>query len=206
VNLSDTETTFINTQKIVGTDKSFFNELFSNATSDDVRKKELEGDYNSKLKKNIKLQNIKLIKNGLYDDSIEFETRLLVNEKIKNVGNLKIIDLPFIDKVYTRDIVTTETRNYDINYVNYENNASYNSTIILNIPDGKKFAEIPENKFYNYKRHSYSINFELLKPNSLKVSRIVSTPWDNITTAEYADYKKYVEEVIANEDQVVGYK
>lgn len=206
MNLSDTETTFINTQKIVGTDKSFFNELFSNATSDDVRKKELEGDYNSKLKKNIKLQNIKLIKNGLYDDSIEFETRLLVNEKIKNVGNLKIIDLPFIDKVYTRDIVTTETRNYDINYVNYENNASYNSTIILNIPDGKKFAEIPENKFYNYKRHSYSINFELLKPNSLKVSRIVSTPWDNITTAEYADYKKYVEEVIANEDQVVGYK
>lgn len=206
VNLSDKEITFTNTQKIIGTDKSYFNELFSNATSADVRKKELEEDYNSKLKKNIKLQDIKLIKNGLYDDSIEFETQLLVNEKIKNVGNLKIIDLPFIDKVYTRDIVTKETRNYDINYVKYENNANYNSTIILNIPADKKFTEIPENKTYTYKKHSYAINFELVTPNSLKVSRIVSTPWDNITPAEYADYKKYVEEVIANEDQVVGYK
>ncbi|MEO5778040.1 MAG: transglutaminase-like domain-containing protein [Flavobacterium sp.] len=206
VNLTDKEVTLINTQKIIGTDKSYFNELFSNATSDDVRKKELEEDYNSKLNKNIKLQNVKLIKNGLYDDSIEFETQLLVNEKIKNVGNLKIIDLPFIDKVYTRDIVTKEIRNYDINYINYENNSSYNSTIILNIPEGKKFTEIPESKTYTYKKHSYSINFELVKPNSLKISRIVSTPWDNITTAEYSDYKKYVEEVIANEDQVVGYK
>lgn len=206
VNLSDKEITVVNSQKIIGTDKSYFNELFSNATTEDVRKKELEEDYNSKLKKSIKLQDIKLVRNGLYDDSIEFETKLLVNEKIKNVGNLKIIDLPFIDKVYTRDIVTSETRNYDINYVRYENNASYNSTIVLNIPADKKFTEIPENKTYTYKKHSYSINFELVSPNSLKVSRIVSTPWDNITPAEYADYKKYVEEVIANEDQVVGYK
>lgn len=206
VNLSDSQITFTNRQKIIGTDKSYFNELFSNATSEDVRKKELEEDYNSKLKKNIKLQDIKLIKNELYDDSIEFETQLLVAEKIKNVGNLKIMDLPFIDKVYTRDIIAKETRNYDINYIKYENNLSYDSTIILNIPSDKKFTEIPENKTYAYKGHSYSINFELVKPNSLKVSRIVSTPWDNITTSEYADYKKYVEEVIANEDQVVGYK
>ncbi|WP_264521472.1 DUF3857 domain-containing protein [Flavobacterium sp. N1994] len=206
VNLSENEITLTNTHKVIGASKAYFNELFSEATTDDVRKKELEEDYNAKLKKNIKLQNIKLINNKSLDDSIEFETKLLVNEKIKNVGNLKIVDLPFIDKVYTRDIVAEENRNYDIKYITYENNLDYNSTIVLNIPADKKFTEIPENKSYTYKNHSYSINFELIKPNSLKVSRIVTTPWDNITTAEYADYKKYVEEVIANEDQVVGYK
>ncbi|WP_448931767.1 transglutaminase domain-containing protein [Flavobacterium sp.] len=206
INLTDTEAQFVNTQKVIGTNKSYFNELFSNATSEDIRKKELEEDYNSKLKKNIKLQNIKLIKNDVFEDSIEFETQLLVNEKIKNVGNLKIIDIPFIDKVYTRDIVNKETRNYDINYAAYENNSNYNSTIILNIPAGKKFTEVPENKTYTFKNHSYSINFELIQPNSLKVSRLVSTPWDNITSTEYAEFKKYVDEIIANEDQVVGYK
>lgn len=206
INLTDDEITFTNTHKINGVNKTYFNELFSNATSEDVRKKELEEDYNAKLKKNIKLQNVKLIKNDFFDNSIEFETQLSLNEKAKNVGSLKITDLPFIDKVYTRDIVNEETRNYDINYPTYENNSNYNSTIVLNIPVGKKFTEIPENKTYAYKNHNYSISFELVKPNSLKVTRVVATPWDNITTSEYADYKKYVDDVIANEDQVVGYK
>jgi len=206
IDVTDSDIKLTNTQKIVGTGKSYFNELFSNATSEDVRKKELEEDYNNKLKKSIKLQNIKLIKNTPFDESIEFETQLSINEKIKNVGSLKIIDLPFIDKVYTRDIIMKESRNYDINYISYENNSGYNSTLILNIPTDKKFTEIPENKTYTFKNHSYVINFELIKPNSLKVTRIVKTPWDNIPTSEYAVYKKYVEEVIANEEQIVGFK
>ncbi|MGL2966071.1 transglutaminase domain-containing protein [Flavobacterium sp. XGLA_31] len=206
VDLGDKDIKLINTQKIIGANKSYFNELFSTATSEDVRKKELEEDYNNKLKKSLKLENAKLITNNAFDDSIEFQTQLSVNEKIKSVGNLKIVDLPFIDKVYTRDIVAKETRNYDIKYITYENNYNYNSTIVMNIPADKKFTEIPENKNYTYKNHSYSISFELVKPNSLKVTRVVSTPWDNITAAEYPDYKKYVEEVIANEEQVVGFK
>jgi uncharacterized protein YlaN (UPF0358 family) len=76
----------------------------------------------------------------------------------------------------------------------------------LNVPEGKKFTEVPENKTFTYKNHNYSISFELVKPNSLKIVRIVKTPWDNITVAEYPAYKKYLEEVLSTEEQVVGFK
>jgi hypothetical protein len=206
VTINDNEIKYTNTHEIIGANKSYYNELFSNATSEDVRKKQFEDDFNGKLKKGVKLIEAKVNQNNTYDESINFETQVSVSEKIKNVGNLKIVDIPFIDKVYTRDVVNKETRNYDVNYISYENNLSYKTEIFMNIPEGKKFTEIPENKSYIYKNHKYEIAFELVKPNSLKITRKVNTPWDDITTTEYPEFKKYVEEVLTNEEQVIGFK
>ena len=206
VTVTDKEINFVNNRKVVGANKSYYNELFSSSTTEDVRKKDLEEQYNTKLKKGVKLVSAKLIKNETFDDSIEFETQLQISEKIKSVGNLKIIDIPFIDKVYTRDVIAQETRNYDIDYASYENNLDYNTAIFLNIPEDKKFTEVPENKTYKYKNHNYAISFELVKPNSLKITRIVKASWDNISVAEYPEFKQYIEDVLANEEQVVGFK
>jgi len=206
VTVTDTEVNFVNTHKVKGANKSYYNELFSNSTTEDVRKKDLEEQFSSKIKKGIKLQSVKVIKNDFFEEDIEFETQLKLTDKIKSVGNLKITDIPFVEKVYTRDIIAQETRNYDINYISYENNIDYSSTIFLNVPEGKKFTEIPESKVFTYKNHNYSITFELVKPNSLKIVRTVKTPWDNIKVADYPQYKAYLEEVLATEEQVVGFK
>jgi hypothetical protein len=40
----------------------------------------------------------------------------------------------------------------------------------------------------------------------LKIVRTVKTPWDNIKVADYSQYKAYLEEVLATEEQVVGFK
>ena len=62
------------------------------------------------------------------------------------------------------------------------------------------------NKTFAFKKHSYDIAFELVAPNSLKITRTVKTPWDDIKTSEYIDYKAFVEEVLTVEEQVVGFK
>jgi tetratricopeptide (TPR) repeat protein len=206
VTVSDTEIKITSDHIIQGSTKPYYNELFSTATTDDVRKEDLEGIFNSRLKKTVTMPSNKLIRNEPYGEDIEFETQLVVNERIKNVGNLKIIEIPFIDKVYTRDIIAKESRNYDIKYINYENILNYSSEVILNIPEGKKFTEIPENKEFSFKNHNFKIVFEIIKPNSLKVTRKVLTAWDNIETKDYVDFKKYVEDVLEVEEQVVGFK
>ena len=78
--------------------------------------------------------------------------------------------------------------------------------ISLNIPEGKKFTEVPEGKIFTFKGHKYQIAFELVKPNTLKVVRTVTLNWDKISTTDYLEYKKYVEDVIAAEEQIVGFK
>lgn len=206
VSIDDKSKSFVNTFTVQGANKSYYNDLFSNGTSEDVRKKKIEEEYNSNTKKVVALQYAKVLANETFDKDLTFETKFTIAEKLKSVGNLKITELPFLDQVYTRNIISSEDRKYDIQYFSYENSSRYDNTVILNIPDNQKFTEIPESKTYQFKNHKYDIKFELVKPNSLKVVRQVVTPWENITTSEYQDYKKYVDEIIATEEQIVGFK
>lgn len=206
VTIDDKAKSFVNTFNVSGANKSYYNEMFSDATTEDVRKKRIEEDYNSKLKKVVSVQSSKVLKNETYNKDITFETQFSIAERIQTVGNLKITDVPFLDKVYTRDIIALESRKYDIDYFSYETSNEYNSEVFLNIPQDKKFTEIPEGKTYTFKGHKYQITFELVKPNELKVVRSVTLNWDKITTTDYLDYKKYVEDVIAAEEQIVGFK
>lgn len=206
VTLDENVKTFVNTFTVEGANKSYYNELFSDATTEDIRKKRIEEDYNNKLKKNVTFQSAKSIQNDTFEKGITFETRFTIAERLQNVGNLKITEIPFLDKVYTRDIVALDKRNYPIQYFKYENSNAYHSEVILTIPAGKKFSEIPESKTYQYKGHSYSLRFESVSPNVLKVTRDVTLDWNDIDTAEYLNYKKYVEDVIAAEEQIVGFK
>jgi hypothetical protein len=206
ITLDDKSKVFVNTHTVEGSTKSYYNELFSDATTKEIRDKEIEKGYNKQLQKVVSLQSVKLVSNEMFDRALTYETKFSISENLQKVGTLKITEIPFIDKVYTRDVIAAENRKFDINYFDYENNNKYDSEVILNIPEGKKFSEIPESKTYSFKNQSYSLKFELLKNNSLKIKREVSILWDNIKPNDYLEYKKYVEEIIASEEQIVGFK
>jgi hypothetical protein len=154
----------------------------------------------------VSLQSVKLLSNDFFEKDITFESKFSISESLQKVGSLKITEIPFIDNVYTRDIIATETRKFDIKYIDYENSNEYESEVILNIPSDKSFSEIPEKKTLSFMNHKYSITYELINKNSLKVNRKVTIPWDNITTTEYVEFKKFVENVVETEEQIVGFK
>ncbi|GGB68258.1 hypothetical protein GCM10007424_05340 [Flavobacterium suaedae] len=207
VDVKDDTKHYTNTVNVQGLSKSYYNELFSDATTADMRNKKFEEDINGKLDKAVSLESVKLIENSdKYSESMKFESKFSITEKLQSVGSLKITDVPYLDKVYTRDIITNEKRKYDIDYTRYENTNEYHTTVIVNIEEGKKFIEIPEGKELKFKGHNYKIKYELVSPNSLKVTRDVTTPWNTIKVADYDEYKKYVEEVLAIEEAIIGFK
>ncbi|MBF02822.1 MAG: hypothetical protein CMP76_05950 [Flavobacterium sp.] len=186
--------------------KAYYNELFSNAISEEIRKKEFENNFNSSLNKTIVYKNSNLLSKNKFDSTIQFDIQFLVNEKLQQLGSLKIVEIPFFEKIYTKDLINTETRNYPINYVKYENVNLYESQVVLNIPEGKKFIEIPENKKLAYKNDSYEITYELVSDTQLVVNRKANLSWEDVSAEEYPEFKKYVEEVIVSEERIVGYK
>ncbi|WP_116788103.1 transglutaminase domain-containing protein [Flavobacterium psychrotrophum] len=206
ITIDDVSKKFENTHIVSGAHKAYYSQAFSDATTADVRKKDFEEDFNSKLSKNVVFEESKLISNERFDPELKYLTKFSVSEKLQSVGSLKIFEIPFVDRVYTKDIIAVEKRNYDINYPGYETINSYKSEVILNIADGKKFTEIPQDHNFTYKKHEYSIKYEQLSPNSLKVVRSVNTAWDNIKTTEYAAFRKFVEDVIATEEEIIGFK
>lgn len=206
VDIDDASKKFTNTITFTGSGKNYYNELFSNATTEDVRKKEIQENIHTIMNKVVVLESAKLLENERFKDVIRFETKYSVSEKLQSVGSLKIFTVPFTERSYTRDVIGKDTRNYDIDYSTYEQANAYKSEVTLNIPAGKKFMEVPQNKELTYKGHIYKLSYEQVTPNSLKVTREVSTPWDNIKAADYPAFKKYVEEVIAAEEEIIGFK
>jgi hypothetical protein len=206
IQVDDASKYFTNRHTINGAGKSYYNELFSNAITDDLRKKEFEDDYNARLKKIINFDGFELIQNETYDSGITFETRFSISERLQSLGSLKVLDIPFIDKTYTRNIIAQDKRNFEINYISYENTNNYDTEVILNLSPDKKFVEVPESKKFMWRGHSYELNYDLVSPNSLRVTRIVSIPLENISTQEYPEYKKFVEDIIEAEEQIVGFK
>ena len=194
------------TGKVYGYLKAYYNELFSNAFTEDVRKKKLEEDYNSRLSANIQFDSAKVISNNFYADELVYQTNFSIPERLQSVGSLKITSIPFLERVYTRNVIEEISRDYEISYTDYENAKEYNAEIILNIEEGKKFTEIPENKNLKYKEHNYSITFALIKPNMLKISRNVTLSWKNISKEDYPEYKAFVEDVLETEKQIIGFK
>lgn len=206
ITIEDNLKKFTNTHICSGSNKSYYNELFSQATTEDVRKKEFEEELKNGLNKVISLESFKLIANERFGEEIKYETKFLISEKLQSVGSLKIFEIPYIDKPYTRDIISTDKRNFEINYASYERVNNYKTEVILNISPDKKFTEIPQTKNLKYKGHVYDVAYELVKPNQLKVVRNVKTSWQNIKPAEYSEFKKFVEEVIASEEEIIGFK
>jgi hypothetical protein len=206
VTIEGDQKNIINTITFSGNGKAYYNYLFSEATSEDVRTKEIEKYYNNILGKVVKVHNTKLVKNDKYENELTHSNTITVMDKLQSLGSIKLTTIPFLNKAYTRDIIMEEKRNNPIFYIYYENLNQYKSEIVINIDEGKTFIEIPENQNIKYKNHSYELKYELTKPNSLKVIRTIDVPFDNISVAEYPEYKNFVENVIQAEEQVIGFK
>ncbi|WP_277633039.1 hypothetical protein, partial [Avrilella dinanensis] len=162
--------------------------------------------YNSRLNKVIKVHDVALKANDKYDKQLSFSIDFDINDRLQKIGKMRFTSVPLIHQPYTRGIITAEQRRYPIFYPFYENVNHYYSEVIMNIDEGNKFIEIPENKEYTYKKHKYRIGYELLKDNSLKITRDVYTPFDTISVDDYADFKSYVEKIIEDEEAVIAFE
>ncbi len=207
VNVNGDFYNFITKQSVTGENKSYYNDFFQESQTDDYRKQNMEEEFGAILDKVISIKSIKLIEGkDLTAKPLVYETQFSVNDKPQSVGSLKIMKIPFITKPFTKEIVATENRTSDIQYTKYERQNNYFEDIYINLPENMKFIEIPENKKLSYNNFKYSINYTLEKNNRLKITREATTPWDTIKKEQYSDFKKFVEEALNAESQILGYK
>ncbi|WP_346985462.1 DUF3857 domain-containing protein [Chryseobacterium sp. POE27] len=207
VNINGDNQNFVTRQYVNGESKSYYNDFFQDSQTDDFRKKNVEEEYGSILDKVISVKNIKLLDGkDLTSKPLAYEVQFNINDKPQSVGSLKIMKIPFVSKPFTKEVVATENRKTDILYTLYERQNSYSEEILLTVPENMRFVEIPENKMLAYNNFKYSISYELQKNNKLKITRTADTPWDNIKANQYSEFKKFVEDAINAENQILGYK
>jgi hypothetical protein len=114
--------------------------------------------------------------------------------------------LPIVSHGYNAGIISLEERKYAIDYQSYENSNFYNTIYNLEIPTGKKFIEISENKKFTYKKHIFEVLFKAISENQLQITIAAATDLSDISENEYVDFKSYVEKVLKSKDILIGYK
>lgn len=190
--------------KITGSLTSAYFSIFS-ASNYELIKKDIDDDFKGRLG-DLVLDTVMNINAKKGQSFVSYEAKMQIKNKMNEMGSMTFFKLPLVSHAYNSDIINTQKRNYDIIYQNYENANYYKTTYKIEIPLGKKFIEIPTNKEFAYKKHSYKIEFESLSDHQLKIVFIGKPDLSNISAQEYPEFKKYVENVLKGKDILIGYK
>lgn len=188
-----------------GTSRAWTMSKFDSPSYDRIEK-EVSGIFEDAFDENVTMDTVILTQVDKQKDSLIYHAKFTLKEKPKKIGSVKILELPSISNGYTKDLISEEKRNYPIKYSRYEGVDQYKTVYNVKLTNGQQFVELPENVSLTYKNHKYVKTFKKIAPNQLEVTVEITPGKENISTEEYAAFKKYVESVIEAKEAYIGYK
>ncbi|MBL7790056.1 MAG: hypothetical protein JNL75_09550 [Chitinophagales bacterium] len=184
----------------------YYKKLFYSGLSEDLIKKTIEEAFSTAYNKPLKLIGYK----KEHFDSINNKSVITINfetsEKPKSIGGMKLLETPIIYKPYSMALVSTEERKHNLVYSQFEVFSKYQSDVNIEIAPEEKFLELPKDSEHSFKEHSFKIKYTLEKPNQLNIKLEHNTSLQTITVAEYAEFKKYIENVLEKQANLISYK
>jgi lipopolysaccharide biosynthesis regulator YciM len=167
---------------------------------------EILNEINNRTTVQVKLDEI--ISHNYNDDKGEFKykTSLKSDIKINKIGDLLTIGIPYFLNPYNYSVIQSENRSFPIDYKQYENADAYQEDILIKLEDNYQFKDIPSDKTFNFKEHTYQVSFKIMAPNELKVEVYSKMNLEDIKTEDYNEFKKYVEKVLDTREVLVSFK
>lgn len=184
---------------------SFYIETLKNENKDVLNEK-IKEEILNRANEPVNFINVDNININRDKGEVTYNSKLKLNLKINKIGELNAFKIPHFFNAYTRGIVSLEERSYPINYKNYENADLYEESIIIKLEKNKKFTEIPDNINYKFKAHEFSVVYEKIEPNELKISVTSKVNSSSIKPVDYKAYKTFVEEVLDTREKFVVFK
>ncbi|WP_353778364.1 tetratricopeptide repeat protein [Winogradskyella sp. 3972H.M.0a.05] len=191
--------------KVSGHLASYYIEIFKNE-KEKLLEETVQQEISNRSNHNIKLESILSFNHDEDKGEIDFRTRLTVDLKINEVGDIFTFIAPLFLNPYNESIIQDEERSYPIDYKQYENSDAYNESVIIKLEEGQKFIDIPNNLDFNFKNHTFSIKYELRKLNELKIYIYSTVNSESISPKEYLEFKEYVRNVLNTREALIKFK
>jgi tetratricopeptide (TPR) repeat protein len=139
-------------------------------------------------------------------DTAQFQVKYQIKNEVIEVGDLSTIKIPYYSSFVRADAFQDETRTLPVNYWQYEDCDLYNEDITVQLPDGKQFTDIPKNISLNFNGTQYSLKFEKKSPTIIQVKREIKVNRENVSVADYANFRKFIDDVLAAEAKYIAFK
>jgi tetratricopeptide (TPR) repeat protein len=139
-------------------------------------------------------------------DTINFNVKYNVKNEVIEVGELSTMKVPYYNLFIKADAFQEETRTQELNYWQYEDCDHYHEDITLNLPDGKQFTDVPKSVNLSYNGTQYSLKFEKKSASVIQVTRDIKANRSNIPVAEYPNFRKFMDDILAAEAKYIAFK
>lgn len=139
-------------------------------------------------------------------DSASIHYTYRVKDEIAEIGSMRTFKLQYPDVVGLLSHFPANTRRYPVNYNAYEDTDYYETLIRVDLPEGKKFLELPANEAVTFRNMSYKLTFRLVTPTQLEVVRTFSSNRNAIPASEYPAFKVFLEKVVKAEQKMIGFQ
>ncbi|MFM2269081.1 MAG: hypothetical protein RL757_2522, partial [Bacteroidota bacterium] len=141
------------------------------------------------------------------NDSLHFTVVYNIKGEVAEIGDLKTLKVPYYNDFVKANSFQEETRTLPLNYIEYESLDRYNDQIELVLPDGKQFDAAPKNVDLTFKGIKYTIQFEKIAANKMKVTRRIDIEKrENVSPQEYPKFKEFMDEVVNAEGKYISFK
>ncbi|EDP70136.1 hypothetical protein FBALC1_11402 [Flavobacteriales bacterium ALC-1] len=173
---------------------------------DDLLKETLFKDISDRTSETIELDKVMGMNYNRDEGVISYRTILNIDIEINQIGDYYTFKAPKFLNPYNENIIELKTRNYSIDYKQYENADFYKEKIELKLTEAYKFVEIPKQETFKYKNHEFSIDYNLTKQNVLEVTIDSKVNSENISQEDYLEFKVYVKKVLDTKDTIIKYQ
>lgn len=140
------------------------------------------------------------------NDSLSFELEFSVSNEVIQIGDLQSFKIPFADILVTADPFSKEERLYDVEYNLYEKVDLYEDKLIVEIPEGQNFENLPKDVSLSYLDFKYDLKFKVLDSRHLEISRNFVPMRRQFSKEEYKDLRAFLNKVLAAESKYVAFK
>lgn len=139
-------------------------------------------------------------------DTMHFKVKSSVKNEVMQIGDMQTIKVPFFNVFFAADAFNDEERTHPIKYWDYEDTDQYTETVTIKVPEGKQFSEIPKDINLSFGEMKYALKYKQTQPGVLEVKRDIQTVRNVIPPDQYANFRNFVDAVIAAETRWVAFK
>jgi tetratricopeptide (TPR) repeat protein len=171
------------------------------------QKQDMEKSIAGSYKNNVRLDKVIFYDLDKLNDSVQYTYHYKVQNEIAEIGSLFTFKVVYPDIVASLDNFSSDKRVYPVEYWNYETADSYETTVNITAPAGKKFVELPKNETLSFEDLKYSIQYSLKSADKLVITRKFSDArGQQISPEDYPVFKSFFEKIVKAEQKFIAYK
>lgn len=168
--------------------------------------KEFEKSLSGQYKNAVNVSSVDFKNLDRLEDSVSYNCKYVIKDEVAELGNMKMMKIPFEDAVATIDNFSAKDRSFPVEYYRYEDADEYQTVLEIAAPAGVKFIEVPKDEQFSFNGSSYSLKYIIKDSNHLTIERKSTIKRENVQVEDYLAMKQFLNSIVKAEAKYIGFK